>query len=195
MRPPGRNQSRLASCLKVLDEQRANEFGRLYLRKVSDGRRVVQHIDAGGWSLLPNPRKDVGSTNWVGGAPDESLWARIAFDNVRPSDGMLAAFSHVAKQRGSHPCSPRPAEIDPHLAERMVGHPSAQQAQKRCTISGFGNVLLGLVSAEFTKVSLRFSRSMQIREHPPIEPGHRLNPGSVTRQEFLCYRNTVIMCD
>jgi hypothetical protein len=68
----------------------------------------------------------MGSANWVGGPPDESLWTRIAFDSVRPPGGMLAAFSHIAKQRGSHTCSPRPAEIDPHLAERMVGDWSAE---------------------------------------------------------------------
>jgi hypothetical protein len=77
-----RNQSLRASCLKVLDEQRSSQLGRLDLRKVSDRRPVVQHIDAGGWGLRPNTRKHVGSTDWIGGAPDESLWTRIAFDSV-----------------------------------------------------------------------------------------------------------------
>jgi hypothetical protein len=50
----GRNQSHLPSCLKVLNEQGSNELGRLDLRKVSDRRRVVQHIDAGERDLVPN---------------------------------------------------------------------------------------------------------------------------------------------
>ena len=77
-----RNPSHLASCLKVLDEQRSNKLGRLDLRKVSDRRRVVQHIDAGERDLVPNTRKDMGSTDWIGGAPDESLRTQIGFDNV-----------------------------------------------------------------------------------------------------------------
>lgn len=53
--------------------------------------------------------------------PDESLWTRIAFYGVRPPGSILAAFSHVAEQRGSsHPCSPRPAQIDPHLADPVI---------------------------------------------------------------------------
>jgi hypothetical protein len=111
--------------VKVLDKQRSDELRCLDLRKVPDRRRVVQHSDAGGWGLVPNTRKDMRSTNWVGGAPDESLWTRIAFDGVRLARSMLAAFGHIAEQRGSHTCSPRPAEIRPHLAERMVGDRSA----------------------------------------------------------------------
>src|SRR5271167_4208737 len=95
--------SHLASCVKVRDKQRSNELGRLDLRKASDRRRVVQHSDAGGWGLVPNTRKDMRSTNWVGGAPDESLWTRIAFDGMRPPVGMLAAFGHIAEQRWRHP--------------------------------------------------------------------------------------------
>jgi hypothetical protein len=34
---------------------------------------------------------------------------------------------------------------------------------------------------------------MQIREHAPIEPRHRLNPASVARQQFLRYRDAVVM--
>src|ERR1700747_3247559 len=97
---------------------------------------------------------------------------------------MLAAFSHIAKQRGSRPCSPRPAEIDPHLADRMVTDRSAEDTQKRRTINGFGKAIFGAVSNEFTEVSLKVSRSMQIREQPPIEPGHRFNPVRVATQEW-----------
>jgi hypothetical protein len=108
---------------------------------------------------------------------------------------MLAAFSPIAKERGSHPCSPGPAEVDAHLADRMVGDRSAEDTQKRRTIYGFGKAIFGAVSNEFTEVSLKASRSMQIREHSPIEPGHRFNPAGVARQQFLCYRNAVVMCD
>jgi hypothetical protein len=121
--------------MKVLDKQRSNELGRLDLGKVSDRRRVVQHIDVGDRDLVPNTREDMGSTNWVGGAPDESLWTRRAFDSVRPPGGMLAAFSYIAEQRGSHTRAPRPAEIDPHLAERTVGDWCAEDTQKRLTIN------------------------------------------------------------
>src|ERR1700753_2200687 len=36
---------------------------------------------------------------------------------------------------------------------------------------------------------------MQLRKHPAINPGHRFNPASVARQEFLRYRNTVVVRD
>src|ERR1700722_17818080 len=95
----------VGGILKVLDQQRSNELGRLDLRKVSDRRRIVQHEDAGERSLVPSTRKDMGSTNRVRGAPDESLWTRIAFDGTRPPGGMLAAFGHIPKQGGRHPRS------------------------------------------------------------------------------------------
>src|ERR1700722_6986409 len=115
----------------------------------------------------------MGSTNRVGGTPDESLWTRIAFDGMRPPSGMFATFGHIAKQRGRHPRSSRLTEIGPHLLKRMVGDGSAEHAQKRFAIASFGDVILGAVSTEFSEAALEMSGSMQIREHSPIEPSHR----------------------
>jgi hypothetical protein len=70
---------------------------------------------------------------------------------MRPTGGMLAAFSQIAKQRGSHPYSARPTEIDPHLAERILADRSAQDAQKCFTVYGFGDELFGGFSAEFSE--------------------------------------------
>src|SRR5580693_6645694 len=108
---------------------------------------------------------------------------------------MLAAFGHIAKQCGSHPHPARPTEIDPHLADRMLRERSARDDGKRCTIGSFGKESLSEVCTEFAEESLTVSRSMQIREDTPIEPGHRLNPARIATQEFLSYRNAVVMCD
>src|ERR1700678_4156221 len=115
----------------------------------------------------------MGSTNRVGGTPDESLWTRIAFDGMRPPGGMFAALGHVAQQRGRHPRSSRLTEISPHLLERVVGDGSAEHAQKRFAIASFGDVLLGGISTEFSEAALKISGSMHLREHSAIEPSHR----------------------
>lgn len=169
----------VGGILKVLDQQRSDELGRLDLRKVSDRRRVVQHDDASERSFVPNTRKDMGSTNRVRGTPNESLWTRIAFDGTRPPGGMLAAFGHIPKQRGRHPHSSRLTEIGPHLPERVVGDGSAEDAQKRFAIASFGDVRFGVVSTEFSEVALKVGGSMQIGEHTAIEPGHRFNAAGI----------------
>ena len=102
----------------------------------------------------------MGSTNRVRGTPNESLWTRIAFDGTRPPDGMLASFSHIPKQRGRHPRSSRLTEIGPHLLKCMVGDGSAEHAQKRFAIAGFGDVLLGGVSTEFSEAALKVDGGM-----------------------------------
>src|SRR5271163_3563663 len=137
----------------------------------------------------------MGSTNRVSGAPDESLWTRIAFDGMRPPGGMFAAFSHIAKQRGRHPRSARLTEIGPHFPKRMVGDGSAKHAQKRFAIASFGDVFLGGVSTEFSEAALKISGSMQIREHSAIEPSHRFDAIGLAGQQFLRYRDTVVMGD
>src|ERR1700722_14127961 len=112
----------------------------------------------------------MGSTNRVGGTPDESLRTRIAFDSVRPAGGMFAGFGHVAEQSGRHPRASRLTEIGPHLAECVVGDGSAEDAQKRFAIENFGDIRFGGVSTEFSEVALKLGGSMQIREHTAVEP-------------------------
>src|ERR1700744_4266 len=137
----------------------------------------------------------MGSTNRVCGTPDESLGTRIAFDGVRPPGGMFAAFSHIAKQRGRHPRSSRLTEISPHLLERMVGDGSAEHAYKRCPVESFGDVILGGASTEFSEPALKICRSMQIGEHSAMEPSHRFDAIGLAGQQFLRYRDTVVMGD
>src|SRR5271170_5166164 len=137
----------------------------------------------------------MGSTNRVGGAPDESLWTRIAFDGLRPAGGMFAAFSHIAKQRGRHSRSSRLTEIGPHLLKLTVGDGSAEHTQKRFAIESFGDVILSGVSTEFSEAALKISGSMQIREHSAIEPSHRFDAIRLAGQQFLRYRDTVVMGD
>src|ERR1700744_3719370 len=151
---------------------------------MSDRRRIVQHIDSGGRGLLPDTGKDMGSTNWIVGTPDKRRWTRVTFDGKRPTCGMLTAFSHIAKQSGRHASSARPTEVDPHSADPVIGDGSAEYAQKRFAIDRFGDVLFGVFSTEFSEVSLEFSGMMQIWEHTPVEPGHRVNLAWVARQQF-----------
>src|SRR5271156_3395465 len=137
----------------------------------------------------------MGSTNRVGGGPDERLWTRIAFDGLRPPGGMFAAFSHIAKQRGRHSRSSRLTEIGPHLLKLTVGDGSAEHTQKRFAIESFGDVILSGVSTEFSEAALKISGSMQIRKHSAIEPSHRFDAIGLAGQQFLRYRDAVVMGD
>src|ERR1700744_3305652 len=113
---------------------------------MSDRRHAVQHIDSCGRGLLPDTGKDMGSTYWIVGTPDKSRWARVILDSKRPTCGMLTAFSHIAKQRGSHASPAQPTKVDPHSANPVIGDGSAEHAQKRVARGRVGDVCFGVVA-------------------------------------------------